>query len=216
MRARVALGLVFFLPALVFSAADTPPPALSIVEEKIPVEKRGSRRLAKGKLIVLEQGRAERWEALVEQGKAPKKVKRLSKGRPLRLMVGTGSQPDAVHFPQVTRAWKLLSMEATGYDPGPEANGSGNQAITSSGTRARFGIVAVDPAVIPLKSLLYIEGYGPAKALDIGGAIKGLRIDLCFNSTREAEDWGRKKTRVFLLSGLPKAEADKVLEAVKN
>lgn len=215
MRFGLLICVLLLLPA----GSLKPEPVSSsvrVLEEKLSLEKRGSLRLARGKVIILDQGRAERWEAQLEKGGALKKTRRLNKGRPLSVMLGKGTADDAVKFPKVTRVWKTYSMEATGYDPGPAANGSSNQAITSSGTRARFGIVAVDPQVIPLKSLLYVEGYGPAKALDIGGAIKGLRIDLCFNSTREAEAWGRRKTRVFVLSGIPKAEADKMLEAIKN
>ena len=159
-----------------------------------PIERRGSQRLAKGSFIVLEA----------------------RKNKPMRVLVGKGALENPVRLPQVSRAWKSLTMTATAYDPGPEANGSGNVAATISGERARFGIAAVDPQVIPLKSLLYIEGYGPALAGDVGGDIKGRRIDLCFNSTREANAFGRKKTRVYLLSGLKKAERDKVLEALKN
>jgi 3D (Asp-Asp-Asp) domain-containing protein len=62
--------------------------------------------------------------------------------------------------------------------------------------------VAVDPKLIPLGSYLYIEGYGPGLAADVGGAIKGHKIDLCFNSTREANAWGRKKTRVWRIDPL--------------
>jgi 3D (Asp-Asp-Asp) domain-containing protein len=190
--------------------------SLQNVDEILKLQRSGSRHLAKGKAIILDEGRPETWKVLIEDGQAPKKVKRLHKGRPEHILVGSSETEDAVHAPQVTMAWKSLTLTATGYDPGPEANGSGNEANTVSGTRARFGIAAVDPRLIPLGSLLYVEGYGLAKALDIGGAIKGARIDLCFNSTREAEDWGRKKTRVYLLSGLKKAEADKVLEALKK
>jgi 3D (Asp-Asp-Asp) domain-containing protein len=93
-------------------------------------------------------------------------------------------------------------MEATAYDPGPVDNTRGWVGVTFSGERARHGIAAVDPRVIPLGSRLYVEGYGPALAADTGGAIKGLRIDLCFNSTREARAWGRKKARVWVVDPL--------------
>jgi 3D (Asp-Asp-Asp) domain-containing protein len=157
-------------------------------------ERRGSARLSEGRVIILEA----------------------RKNKPMRVLVGKGKKPDAVWVPPLSRAWKSLTITATAYDPGPESNGAGNVAATFTGERARFGIAAVDPKVIPLKSLLYIEGYGPALAADIGGAIKGRRVDLCFNSTREANAFGVKKTRVYLLSGVKKAEADKVLEALKN
>jgi 3D (Asp-Asp-Asp) domain-containing protein len=66
--------------------------------------------------------------------------------------------------------------------------------------RATHGVVAVDPNVIPLYTRLYIEGYGPAIAGDIGGAIRGQRIDLCFDSLGEALDWGRRPVTVYILN----------------
>jgi Uncharacterized protein conserved in bacteria len=41
-----------------------------------------------------------------------------------------------------------------------------------------LGVIAVDPALIPLGTNIFVEGYGLAHALDTGGAIKGNRIDL--------------------------------------
>jgi 3D (Asp-Asp-Asp) domain-containing protein len=41
-----------------------------------------------------------------------------------------------------------------------------------------YGIVAVDPAIIPLGTRMYIPGYGEAVAADTGGAVKGYIIDL--------------------------------------
>ncbi|MDR7520268.1 MAG: 3D domain-containing protein [Armatimonadota bacterium] len=92
---------------------------------------------------------------------------------------------------------EILHMEATAYAPW---HGRGVDDITATGLRAGFGVVAVDPQIIPLGSLLYIEGYGRAIAGDTGGAIKGHRIDLGFNTAREAYRFGRRLVRVYLLS----------------
>ena len=70
---------------------------------------------------------------------------------------------------------------------------------TASGIYPYRGAVAVDPRVIPLGSELYIEGYGYAKALDIGSAIKGNRVDLFFETEREALRWGRRSVKVYVL-----------------
>ncbi|MFT8317767.1 MAG: peptidoglycan-binding protein [Sporolactobacillus sp.] len=61
-------------------------------------------------------------------------------------------------------------------------------------------VVAVDPAVIPLGTKLYVEGYGYAVAADTGGAIKGRKIDLYFNDNSDALQWGRKTVKVKVLS----------------
>jgi 3D (Asp-Asp-Asp) domain-containing protein len=87
----------------------------------------------------------------------------------------------------------FIEMTATAYSP------EEGFAVTATGKRARKGIVAVDPRVIPLGTRLYVEGYGEAVAEDTGGAIKGRRIDLCFETLREARSFGRRKVRVYFL-----------------
>jgi uncharacterized protein YabE (DUF348 family) len=70
---------------------------------------------------------------------------------------------------------------------------------TCTGQVAHFGGVAVDPRVIPLGTRLYVEGYGYATADDIGGAIKGDRMDVFFESERDSVRWGRRYVKVYIL-----------------
>lgn len=91
---------------------------------------------------------------------------------------------------------KVLTMSATGYGPG-ENGPWGNR--TATGGRVRYGVVAVDPRVIKLGTRLWVEGYGECVAADTGGAIKGLRIDLAFNSDHTANAYGRRRVRVVVL-----------------
>jgi 3D (Asp-Asp-Asp) domain-containing protein len=81
---------------------------------------------------------------------------------------------------------KVLDMSATAYDPSPRTIGPGATGRTKMGYRATFGHVAVDPRIIPLGSMVFVEGYGFAIASDIGGAIKGNKIDLCFDDRQTA------------------------------
>jgi uncharacterized protein YabE (DUF348 family) len=74
-----------------------------------------------------------------------------------------------------------------------------NGSYTCTGQLVHFGVVAVDPTVIPLGTRLYIEGYGYATADDIGRAIKGDRVDVFFESERDCERWGRRYTKVYVL-----------------
>jgi uncharacterized protein YabE (DUF348 family) len=98
------------------------------------------------------------------------------------------------------RYMEVKTMNATAYSPGPESCGKyAAVGRTYTGKKAGFGIVAVDRRVIPLGTMLYIEGYGKAEAADIGSAIKGDRIDLCFETYREAIMFGRKKVKVYVL-----------------
>ena len=94
---------------------------------------------------------------------------------------------------------KVMRMVATGYDPSPRSCGKSSRGICASGLIAGNGVVAVDPRVIRLGSKLYIEGYGYAIAGDTGKSIRGKRIDLGFNSWKEAKSFGRKSVIVHLL-----------------
>ena len=53
---------------------------------------------------------------------------------------------------------------------------------TRTGDVMRFGIVAVDPSIIPLRSQVYVPGYGIGDALDTGSAIRAKRIDLGYDN----------------------------------
>lgn len=80
-----------------------------------------------------------------------------------------------------TEAGKLTSygslrVWATSYDK----NCLGCNEWTATGRRLEKGIIAVDPKVIPLHTKMYIPGYGVGVAEDVGGGIKGNKIDLGF------------------------------------
>ncbi len=92
-------------------------------------------------------------------------------------------------------AARALSMVATAYTAGC----AGCSGTTAIGRPAGHGIVAVDPSIIPLGTRLYIPGYGFAIAGDTGGAIHGKRIDLGFNSMRDALLFGRREVVVYRL-----------------
>ncbi|WP_026688983.1 peptidoglycan-binding protein [Alteribacter aurantiacus] len=93
----------------------------------------------------------------------------------------------------------VLEMEATAYT----AYCEGCTGITYTGQDLRANpdkkVVAVDPDVIPLGSTVYVEGYGEAVAGDIGGAIKGNRIDLHMATKDEALEFGRQTVEVKVL-----------------
>jgi len=90
--------------------------------------------------------------------------------------------------------WDMVSTAY--FSGGGGLNGTG---ITATGLRARKGLVAVDPKVIPLGTMLYIPGYGEALAADTGGWIKGNRIDLVFEDLAECYRYGRRNIKVYLI-----------------
>lgn len=99
--------------------------------------------------------------------------------------------------------WRKYRMLATSYN----AASSGKPAdhprygVTAIGWNMRYGIVAVDPSVIPLRSQVYVPGYGVGDAGDTGGAIKGLRIDLGYDDNNLVL-WYRC-VDVYLLAPVP-------------
>src|SRR5471030_676177 len=115
---------------------------------------------------------------------------------PTLFLMGRGGMPSSRG--SFTRK-RVLEMSATAYDPSPKCNGWGSHGRTRTGARATYGVVAVDPRVIPLGTVVFVEGYGLALACDTGSAIKGNRIDLCYDSGRVADDFGRQRVRVHIL-----------------
>ena len=70
---------------------------------------------------------------------------------------------------------------------------------TATGMPVGRGVVAVDPAVIPLGSRLYIPGYGNGVAADVGGGITGNIIDLLDDPTyKECAAWGRRTVTITI------------------
>lgn len=85
---------------------------------------------------------------------------------------------------------RTLTMTATAYC---------ETGATKSGLPAGPGIVAVDPRVIPLGSLVYVEGYGQAIAADTGRLIKGNKIDLWMPDREQCLEFGRRTVEVTII-----------------
>jgi 3D (Asp-Asp-Asp) domain-containing protein len=91
--------------------------------------------------------------------------------------------------PPVASAPGTMTVTATGYSlPG----------YTSTGLPVGYGVVAVDPAVIPLGRRLTIPGYGEGVAADTGSAVSGSTIDLWFPTLADALAWGRRTVTITL------------------
>ena len=79
--------------------------------------------------------------------------------------------------------WRSIRMRATSYSAST-AGVSPNvpwYGFTRAGDRMRKGVVAVDPNIIPLRTRVYVPGYGFGDALDTGGHIRFRRIDLGYD-----------------------------------
>jgi len=90
---------------------------------------------------------------------------------------------------QTSSSRPTLVVSSTGYSlPGH----------TSTGIPVGFGVVAVDPAVIPLGTRITIPGYGEGVAADTGSAVQGDDIDLWFPTLAAARAWGRRTVTITL------------------
>ncbi|MBA3842339.1 MAG: hypothetical protein H0X39_06925 [Actinobacteria bacterium] len=87
---------------------------------------------------------------------------------------------------------------ATGGTVTVFATGYSLAGSTATGLPAGWGVVAVDPSVIPLGTHMTIPGYGEAVAADTGGAVVGTTIDLWFPTTAQANAWGRRTVTIVL------------------
>lgn len=89
----------------------------------------------------------------------------------------------------VSEAGRTLTVSATGYSL---------KGRTSTGVSVGYGVVAVDPGVIPLGTKMTIPGYGEGVAADTGGAVVGAKIDLWFPTRAEALAWGTRTVSITL------------------
>ena len=160
-----------------------------------------------GEIIDVEQGKDGLEEAQTESyflngEEAYEKVlerKVLAPVKAAKVLEGTAFRQKLYPLKKRARVRKTLTLEATAYYPGPEDTWPYASGTTASGLKAGYGVVAVDPKRIRLKTPLYVEGYGYAIAADTGGAIKGDKIDLCYDTYQEAVQFGRKKVKVYIL-----------------
>ncbi|MCZ2257928.1 3D domain-containing protein [Sporosarcina sp. G11-34] len=94
---------------------------------------------------------------------------------------------------------KEFIVSATAYT----AYCNGCSGITKTGINLKknpgLKVIAVDPKVIKLGTKVHVEGYGYAVAGDIGGAIKGNKIDVFIPTKSAAYQWGRKNVKIKIL-----------------
>lgn len=168
---------------------------------EVVVEKRRDDTMFRGQEVVVQTGRAgsEKVEEqiLYENGKEIKRqVIKAEVVTPMEpTIIRVGSRETVTTSRGEVRFREMMTMTATAYLP----TDGGGHGITASGMRARYGVVAVDPAVIPLGTRLFIPGYGLAVAADTGGDIVGNRIDLVMEDYSSAMAFGRREVDVYVL-----------------
>jgi 3D (Asp-Asp-Asp) domain-containing protein len=93
-----------------------------------------------------------------------------------------------------------LHVYATWYNPASSGRAASDPAYgrTATGVQVTYGVVAVDPTVIPLGTRMFIPGYGYAVAADTGGAVKGYIIDLGYPDGVDV-DWRSGWIDIYIL-----------------
>lgn len=93
---------------------------------------------------------------------------------------------------------KTMLVVATAYCSCTKCCGK-SDGITASGKKAKANhTIAVDKNVIPLGTVVLINGKQYVSE-DTGGAIKGNRIDIYFDSHEQALEWGRQQIEIEVL-----------------
>lgn len=91
---------------------------------------------------------------------------------------------------EVSNLGTHMVVESTSYCQG---------SVTATGTQARWGVIAVDPNVIPFGTKVYIPQFDKVFiAEDTGGAIKGNKIDIFMNSESQCIQWGRRTIDIYI------------------
>jgi 3D (Asp-Asp-Asp) domain-containing protein/chaperonin cofactor prefoldin len=135
---------------------------------------------------------------------------------PLRIAASGQASASVVTQPQPTDSTQAVASPQSSASPQPEASaqpapsahgprtltvvatGYSIHGTTATGLPTGWGIVAVDPSVIPLGTRLTIPGYGEAVAADVGSAVQGAHIDLWFPTIGQALEWGRRTVTIEL------------------
>ncbi|MEM7602816.1 MAG: 3D domain-containing protein [Verrucomicrobiota bacterium] len=96
--------------------------------------------------------------------------------------------------------WKRNWLGRPVYTSGSLKGKPKEVGITASGTMAQpFHTIAADTDVYPFGTKMFVPGYGWGVVEDVGGAIKGERIDLFFPSHQDALEWGRKEVTIEVI-----------------
>jgi uncharacterized protein YabE (DUF348 family) len=115
-----------------------------------------------------------------------------------KIVVRTLETPDGM-----IEYWRKMRVYTTSYKPSScgKPPDHPRYGYTRLGWKLKKGIVAVDPTVIPLRTKMYVPGYGLAAAGDTGGGVKGKFVDLGF--TDEGYQSWHWWTDIYLLTPVP-------------
>ncbi|MGH0430761.1 3D domain-containing protein [Bacillus hominis] len=174
---------------------------MKAVQETIAREQEAARIAAEERAKAEAAAKAEQEELAKAKAAAAKPVA-AKPAEPVANNTAPESKPDT----KPAQGGKEFYVTATAYTADPSENGykPGETVKSKLGhnltANPNMKLIAVDPAVIPLGSTVYVEGYGTAIAGDTGSAIKGHIIDLLMPDSATASNWGRRTVKVTILN----------------
>ena len=145
--------------------------------------------------------------AAAEREKAAKEAQAAQASQAPQTPQGSDKPSDNQVIPgKPTKGGREIFVTATAYTNDPAENGKkpGEHVYSRYGgydltANPNLKLIAVDPAVIPPLSRVYVEGYGEAIAADTGGAITGYKIDVFVPDKAASSRWGVRQVRVTIL-----------------
>lgn len=173
-------------------------------QEKEAAEKAEADRIAAEEAEIHAQEEAER-AVLAAQAEAEERAraeeaaaKESVNKTPVQTTNPTEKEDTIVETPTPSTDGKTLTVVATAY--------SRNEPYLTNFTRTGIDlrvnpmVIAVDPSVIPLGSIVEVPGYGIAIAGDTGSAIIGNKIDLHMEDLQACYDFGRQTLTIKILN----------------
>lgn len=97
---------------------------------------------------------------------------------------------------------EVLNVKTTGYCPGPPCvDSKWADGKTATGTTARIGVCAANWDTFKPGMVFEVPGYGVCRVEDTGNPnyVKGLHLDLYFDSEKDGRNWGVQYLPVRLL-----------------
>ena len=172
-------------------------------------------KLLKGETKVEEEGKSGENELVYKityhNGKQVEKtfVEEIVASEPINKVIKKGTKVEEIQVASSRGESTRQSVKATTTSTNSNSNGKHmsviataytGDGITSTGTKPKWGTIAVDPSIIPYGTKVYIPQFNKTFiAEDCGGAIKGNKIDIYMNDESSVYSWGRKTIDIYIV-----------------
>ena len=161
--------------------------------------------LSKGVSKVTQEGKSGRktlvYDEVYHDGKLVSRVvnKEIIREKPVNKVITKGTSTSPMAKASVKNN-SSKTFNVKGNKMNVSATAYSGDSITATGTRPKWGTIAVDPRIIPYGTKVYIPKFNMTfVAEDCGGGIKGNRIDIFMNSSSECYNWGVRNIEIYIV-----------------